>query len=743
MNSIICKPTKTEMNEKLQNLEKWEAFAINLRGINEEDIDNIKEDSHDHTGDLKQLLFEKWLDTHPNPSWGLVIMALKRAGEHELAEELSDSLSHEVQIQEDTVKKLSELHKTFSRLSFECEKALIDLVESGELKLNHLLLRTKKEKAYNFEELSNVKNTICFIDIISAHYHFLNCHLLMVLVEHFLNPSQLLDKLQTHIQNVKNFKDNAKIRYLQKTLTPFTTKSPQEVPVTVRVQNAWEHNEIWLVEVLIQTMFHLEHKDILKLFRVIPGSITIVLLIPHHISLSLIEQSKHKIEFMRLTGIIGLQIGDTYILQDKEIDGYTFEQGLIDSTDAGNYEAVKFLLQCVDVNTQTKPEKKSIHKVKEMADELCKDENENTTFQHDAGTTALMIACCHGDTCILELLIEYNANPNLKTNTGWTGLMYATLLGNTKMTNALLKHKADVNTQKFSNGATALIHACISGNVQIVRALIKKSANVNTRMNNGATPLFIASQNGHLPIVEHLLREKADPNTPKDNGTTPLYVASENGHLPVVERLLQEKVDPNSPKDNGTTPLLIASHNGHLPIVERLLQEKADPNTPMDNGTTPLYVASENGHLPIVKRLLQEKVDPNTSVNNGATPLFIASQNGHLPIVEWLLQEKAEPNIPMTNGARPLHIASQNGHLPVVERLLQEKVDIEVKFKDGQTPLFMASRKGYSDVVQVLLDHGADPTACTNKGDTPLMIATRNGHKDVIQILRLVHQIGY
>ena len=79
MNSIICKPTKTEMNEKLQNLEKWEVFAINLRGINEEDIDNIKEDSHDDTGELKQLLFEKWLDTHPNPSWGLVIMALKRA----------------------------------------------------------------------------------------------------------------------------------------------------------------------------------------------------------------------------------------------------------------------------------------------------------------------------------------------------------------------------------------------------------------------------------------------------------------------------------------------------------------------------------------------------------------------------------------------------------------------------------------------------------------------------------------
>ena len=66
MNSINCKPTKKEMNEKLQNLEKWEAFAINLQGISQEDINTIKEDSHDDTGELKQLLFEKWLDTHPN-----------------------------------------------------------------------------------------------------------------------------------------------------------------------------------------------------------------------------------------------------------------------------------------------------------------------------------------------------------------------------------------------------------------------------------------------------------------------------------------------------------------------------------------------------------------------------------------------------------------------------------------------------------------------------------------------------
>ena len=231
---------------------------------------------------------------------------------------------------------------------------------------------------------------------------------------------------------------------------------------------------------------------------------------------------------MRLTGIISLQIGDTYILQDEENDNYTFEQALIEATEAGNYEAVQFLLQqvCVDVNTQTEPDKESIVKIKEEADKIHEDENNNLTFQQDAGTTALMIACCHGNTGILQLLIKSNANLNLQTNSGWTGLMYTTILGDTNTTNTLLKHKADVNTQKFSNGATALIYACTSGNVQIVRTLIKNSANINIKMNNGATPLFIASQNGHLPVVERLLQEKADPNTPMDDGATPLLIAS-------------------------------------------------------------------------------------------------------------------------------------------------------------------------------------------------------------------------
>ena len=136
------------------------------------------------------------------------------------------------------------------------------MVQSGEVSLADLLLRTQGE-CY-LDELTHVKTIDCFIQITSPHYHFLNCHLLLVLVHEFLNPSEILDELQTHVDKIKVFKKNSRIKNLHKTLTPFTTKSPQEVPVTIRVQNTWEIYELQLVETLLKTLFRLEDEDIPK-----------------------------------------------------------------------------------------------------------------------------------------------------------------------------------------------------------------------------------------------------------------------------------------------------------------------------------------------------------------------------------------------------------------------------------------------------------------------------------------------
>ena len=653
-------------------------------------------------GNSKQDLFEEWLLTHPNASWEQIAMGLRRVGIRNLSFHSLD----EIQIQEDTVRKLSELHRRFSKLSFECEKALKDLVQSGKLSLSDLALRINKERdIYGIEEnLVEIKTVENFLLVISNYYHFLNYDLLVTIAEQFLDNTDLLQNLQINAANVDAFMDTTEIQCLQRTLEATVKKSKSEVPITIRVYQAWKRQKIGLVNVLLGVLSKTEIRNIPKLFRIIEGSLIIILLVSRCISLLLIEHSKHKIQFMKLTGIISLQIGDTYILQDEGNHTYTFEQGLIEATEVGNYEAVQFLLQqvCVDINAQTKPDTESIARIKEEADKYYTDKNKNIIFKRDAGTTTLMIACCNGDTEILQLLIKNNANPNLQTNTGWTALMYAAILGKSEILNILLQHKADVNIKKSSNGDTALMYACARSNIQVVKLLtIKYWADINSKSNNGATALFLASQNGHLPVVEHLLQEKANPNTPMNDGATPLYIASENGHLPVVEQLLKKKADPNTQRNDGSTALFIASQNGHLPVVKRLLQEKANSNTPRNDGATPLHGACFDGHLPVVELLLQEKAYPNTRMNNGATPLLIASENGHLPVVKRLLLEKATPNSQAVNGLTPLMIASYNGHSDVVQFLLTHNADPNIKTKTGLTALELATAKGHDEVVSV------------------------------------------
>ena len=300
-----------------------------------------------------------------------MIVALETVGENDMAQAILQCLPeaafsskeqltpHEETIQEATLLTLSELHRIFAELSFECQRALKKLVQNKIVTLSDLVDRVKTEGAYKFEDLDGIKDSNQFFTVISQHYHFLDTHLLVVLVQQFLNPSEILEKLLAHVENTKAFKEQTEIRSLHKTLEPFVIKTSNEAPVTIRVQSAWEHIGIWLVETLLKTLFNLKDKEIPKCFRVIPGSLTIIFLVPQHKILHLTELSQKKVQFLRLTGVFTLQVGERYILQDEENEAYSFTQALIEAKKSDNYQtqqAVQFLVQVqqvrVVVNTQ-------------------------------------------------------------------------------------------------------------------------------------------------------------------------------------------------------------------------------------------------------------------------------------------------------------------------------------------------------------------------------------------------------
>ena len=124
---------------------------------------------HFSVADQRQALFDKWLRVYPNGSWENVLLALEKVDENSIIQKISSTLSEEVlfskkqrvpqthqgkgdsntqelaldfapivteqPIEEDTVQQLSELHKSFVALLFECIQKIKEKTESGEVKL--------------------------------------------------------------------------------------------------------------------------------------------------------------------------------------------------------------------------------------------------------------------------------------------------------------------------------------------------------------------------------------------------------------------------------------------------------------------------------------------------------------------------------------------------------------------------------------------------------------------------------
>ena len=743
--------TVRDLDDHLRDLVKWKRFALYLPGIDQSDIEVIVTEKRDDVAEQKLLLFSKWLSVHPKATWQDVTQALEKADEFTIANKLGMKLlppgislavpphqtvdnttKEEVEVTEDIVEELDRLNTSFETLTLESEKAF----ENGECSLSEVVTYIKHRRAYKICGLTEVKNVAEFFDVIKPHYTFLNCYLLVNLALSFL-PS-LKQNAQEYVGKVEEFKKGTKVRSVYRILTQFYNKAKfkNNVEVTIKLQNVWGECNMWLVEVLVQTLFRLNSPDECKWFRVLPGSLCVVFMVHEDMLITLMDKREQKIQFMELMGVISLDTRNSFFSVSEDNVEYTFEQSLIEATKAGNTEAVEFLIKQLHVDANTRNNEESTASLKKEADKWHEEDNGNIYFKHDAGSTALMIACCNNDTDIVKLLLENSADPNIQSNSGFTALIYASCIGSIDCVRILLDHNADINLKKYNSGSSALFFASYTGNVKLVKLLLKHgSVNSNIQRNDGVTPLYIASHNGHLEIVERLLKENANPNIPCETGATPLYIASQNGHLEIVERLLQEKANPNAPRKTGATPLYVASQKGHLEIVERLLKENANPNTLLETGATPLFIASQNGHLEIVEKLLKENTNLNTLHETGATPLYIASQNGHLEIVEKLLKKSANPNTPCDGGSTPLYIASQKGHLKIVERLLKENANPNTPHDNGATPLYIASQNGHLEIVDRLLEEKVNPNTPCDDNATPLYISSQNGHLEIVERL--------
>ena len=473
--------TVRDLDDHLRDMVKWKRFALYLPGIVQSDIEVIVTEKRDDVAEQKLLLFSKWLSIHPKATWQDITQALEKADEFTIANKLrikllppisspvSPQQPTEVEVPKNLVEELDRLNTEFETLTIKSLRAF----ENGESSLDDAVFHVKQKKAYKITGLTEVKSVEKFFEVIEPYFTFLNCYLLVNLALSLL-PS-VKQRAQEYVSKVEEFKNATKVRSLHKTLTHFfnETKFKNNVEVTIKLQNVWGECNMWLVEVLVQTLFRLNSPDECKWFRVLPGSLCVVFMVHEDRLITLINAYKQNMQFMELMGVISLDTRNSFLPVCEDNVEYTFEQSLIEATKAGNTEAVEFLVKKLHVDINTKSNE-STACLEEEVDKWHEEDDGSFYFKHDAGSTALMLACCNNDTDMVKLLLENGADPNIQSNLGFTALIYASCIGGIHCVRMLLDHNADVNLKKYSSGSSALFFASYTGNVKLVRILLKQ-----------------------------------------------------------------------------------------------------------------------------------------------------------------------------------------------------------------------------------------------------------------------------
>ena len=667
---VPSRPTESELDLELSELVNWARFATHLGNLTSGDIEQIKQDNRD-VQQQKLDLFRTWLRRCPNASWNDIVLALEKSKEITLANIIKMKLSSYSSLienvpntaplsmekiyipsEEIVVEELKKLHRSFTSLARDIRCKLDELVKSGTSSVHDIAVFIQEARICAIQGLTGVVTIDELFDAILPHYDYLDCELLEMIVEEYLNDDDIT-KVKAHIDKVKLFKRTAPITTLKDKLHQYTSIpdiSETHLIVTIKLQTDLGRVTLESIEKLVQNL--LQYRSTVRIFKVESGSISVMLLLPKEKLQHLIVSSSKKLQFMRLTGIFRLQIGAITVFEENENKSFTFESAFLESSQCGDDEAVQFLLGL----------------------------GVNVDYSNDSeGQTALILASESGQEAVVQTLISAGANSNHHDINGHTALMVSKT---TKIFLSLLPLNADIDVSMHKS-STPLIIASDLGYLRVVETLLTFNNNPNVQNKSGWSALIFASCKGHLQVVDLLLEENADPNVCTNAGCTALAFASHNGYHQVVEILLHKGANPNIQAIDGWTALMFASQNGHHQVVEVLLEKDADPDIHSVEGWTALMLASSKGHIQVVELLLNKNADPNIPDNNRRTALMFASFEGHLRIVELLLRGNANPNIRNKQGSTALKFAMQNSHQQIVELLdsdchnIPEQVDVQ------------------------------------------------------------------
>ena len=577
------RPTVKELDLELKGLVRWKRFATHLPTIEQSDIEEIQENNRGNIEDQRIAVYGTWLRKHNSASWLDVITALQTIDETVLTEHLKVkhglvlphcSISPDVALPQTpllpnsspdsyqdifvpsevkVVKDLEWLSKCFGDLAADFRKEIERLVGKDETILHDIAIRIEEEDSYTIEGLTAVKTTDELFKLIHPHYNFLDIDLLETIAE-YLNCENFTSKIKEHNESVEIFKSTSPVESLRNSIIPYVSMPNSSNPrsiVIIKLQKPWKKRSIKLVERLAESLFP-DKSHTFEWFRVMIGSVYVMFLVPEEKTGSLVATSRQKLQFMRLMGVISLQIGSTRVLNEDKNKSFSFDSALLEASQLGNNEAIQFLVDLGAGNN--------------VASNTVVPQATHEEFIQEKLASIFMGAIKQNNLRVVTELMNKVSVIDIQL-----GVTAACRLGYSTIISLLIKH-LQLSPQVFDFFIASLNEDTTS----LKQQLAQSGINPNTTLISDITPLMIASSCGHTEVLECLLQAEADVNSKDEDGYTPLaYAITGSKSLTVVQRLLQSGANPNILLGGISIIEKAKEENGTEEIVNLLLEYSA------------------------------------------------------------------------------------------------------------------------------------------------------------------------
>ena len=263
-------------------------------------------------------------------------------------------------------------------------------------------------------------------------------------------------------------------------------------------------------------------------------------------------------------------------------------------------------------------------------------DGEDLNTVDEEGETALVIACRHSHSEIVNALITKGANIDSVGTVGHTALMTAVEKNSVDCVSILLQLGADFRVTS-GNGTTALHLSACHETPRMLEMILQSSASkcssLYTRDNDGRSLLHYAAFHGSLPNIEYILEhfEEASLFDRLQEDSTCLHLAARSGSVAGTNFLLDRGLSADDYNKRGETPVYSAIRSFNSFETVRILHTR---------GANLDFPSKETGDIPLFEVIRR---------------LDSASNPDIMSCFDYLLEHTADVNYCDKSGKNCLH----------------------------------------------------------------------------------------